>query len=83
MSLFLAGLALSSFLIMALILEIFELVRPIFGCLFLAGVIGLFVFAGFIGILLSPWLILGALLNIVIFSLVSAAGGGNNGKKRG
>ena len=73
---FIAGLALSSFLIMALALEICQLVRPIFGCLFLSGVIGLFVFVGFMGILLSPWLLIGLLVNIFVCGLISLACGG-------
>lgn len=71
---FIAGLALSSFLILALCLEIFELVRPIFGCLLLAGVIALFVFAGFVGVLLSPFLIIGIIINFLLFLLAGITG---------
>lgn len=71
---FIAGLALSSFLILALCLEIFELVRPIFGCLLLVGVIALFVFAGFVGVLLSPFLIIGIIINFLLFLLAGITG---------
>ena len=64
---FILGMIISAGLLLCLAFEACEIFRPLFSVIFLGGIIAAMVYLAMLGILLTPWFILGFMLNILLF----------------
>lgn len=64
---FVLGMVVGALFMFSIISETICAFRPVFSCLFFVGVVGLIAFIYFIGLLLSPWFLVGLLTTIVLF----------------
>lgn len=78
---FILGLMISALLIVCLLLEMCEAIRPIFSVILLLGVIAFAVAIFLAGILLTPLFIVGFLINIPILIIAILSSGGDKDVK--
>ena len=77
---FVLGLILSGLLSLCILFEICTAFRPLFSIIFLGGIIALFVAVFLAGILLTPFFLIGFLINLVIFLPVALIRGDKDDK---
>lgn len=64
---FILGMLISAGLLLCLLFETCEIVRPLFSVIFLGGIIAAIVWVIMLGLALTPLFLLGFVLNIILF----------------